>query len=179
MNRSDLKMMNAHVNSVLDKESYAFYAEPFTGWRCWDVHVDEENERFLLKSITHRVPWEPGEELVADCLGSLFKEPGKIHNSPNLDHGCGIHAVKERGDALAWKLLGRKSGEHHDIKFDTRVYGLVYLWGVVYHFTDGYLAEFAYPKEVFVKNEKRTRLDAKEVQSELSKSYKGTKFNLE
>jgi hypothetical protein len=104
------------------------YMEEFVGWRGWRI-VKEQ-----LFSVNTDDLWIPEEDFVAQC--SL----GKNHprGIPHATCGCGIYATK----TLA-KL--RSNGYH---KYGA--IGQVSLWGDIIDGGDGYRAEFAYPRVIYV-----------------------------
>lgn len=110
--------------------------EPIVGYRGW--LFDRENQK--LRSMFVDTYWEPGKLLSSDTP--------KIKSSSE-----GIHAFKglnlfedEYGQSFPYtcsKLYG---------KLFPLIRGEVYLWGKIVEHYDGYRAEFAYPKKLYVPN---------------------------
>ena len=73
---------------------------------------------------TSRVARKKSEREIAD------------HYPPERECSCGIYAAKTDGVNF------------QSYASDSTVYGEVYLWGKVQEYTDGYRAEFAYPKSL-------------------------------
>jgi hypothetical protein len=104
------------------------FPEVFVGWRSWRV----VNNR--LVSLTHDEVWPVGDQLRANA-----KLCGGRHKAPNAKcRECGIYAKKSLNGLI-------RSGY-----FDHDAFGMVSLWGRVVDSTDGYRAEFAYPKTIYV-----------------------------
>jgi hypothetical protein len=151
---------------------YQTYIEPFVGWRAWNIHV--ENDEVSLRSITYQRTWHPGIPFTAECVENMWnrRHPRSPHKSPSKECGCGIHAVMNMEDAFKWHGFGTLD--------KMRCVGEADLWGVVYRYTRGYLAQYAYPKNLLVPHEvpKDFPIDARECVRELRKTYKGVKVNL-
>jgi len=64
------------------------------------------------------------------------------HHAPEAGCSCGIYAAKSQGP--------------HYLTYasETDVWGEVYLWGKIQEYTDGYRAEFAYPKALSTSRER-------------------------
>jgi hypothetical protein len=109
----------------MNESDLPLFPEVRVGWRSWTL----ENGR--LYSVTQRWVWPVGEELRAVCdIG---------HNRPpRLKCGCGIYALQT--------LHHLRSSAY----FRNDVFGKVSLWGRVLEADDGYRAEFAYPKVLYV-----------------------------
>jgi len=155
-----------------ERELTNYYSEPFTGWRAWDIIL--KNDKAYLQSITHHDLWLPGEEIKAKCKKISNKT---FHSAPHLGCDCGIHSVKIPEDALKWKDFG----QHVFL----RAYGEVYLWGIVHHYTDGYTAQYAYPKKIWVEHFVETAhmpkvkiSDGREAVKELRRNYRGLEVRL-
>jgi hypothetical protein len=118
--------------------------EPIVAYRSWLImgHVEELRSHCLD-------PWTPGVPLKARCRYRDHALPlGDNHHSPVESCTCGIYAAKEE-DIKRVVPIGH-------------VYGEVYLWGKVVEGKKGYRAEFAYPKQFFVKTK-----DAKKMVSQM------------
>jgi hypothetical protein len=82
--------------------------------------LDRENGTLI--SCTRRFTWPYCQPMVRDHI-----------------HDAGIHAVKNDLSLLSLFTT-----------YAAHVAGSVYLWGEVKEYTEGYLAEFAYPKELWM-----------------------------
>lgn len=151
---------------------YETYIEPFIGWRAWNIHVESDVVR--LRSITYQRTWLPDTPFTADCVDTIHnkKKDKTPHISPSKECGCGIHAVTSIEDAFLWHGYGTLD--------KMRCVGEAKLWGIVYRYTRGYLAQFAYPKTLYVPHEvpENFPIDAREAVKELRRTYKGVKVNL-
>jgi hypothetical protein len=102
--------------------------EESVGWRGWKV-----TENGLLQAIVHdEAIWQPGVPTQAVCY------KGKRHPVPFMNCTCGFYATKTL-TAL------QENGYHLDGAFGTVSY-----WGKMIDFTDGFRAQFAYPREIWV-----------------------------
>lgn len=106
--------------------------EPVVGWRGWDI-----NDKGELLSLMHSVSWPGRKALWAYNLRAM--DNGPAPTSPS-----GIHAFKLQGDALAYIQYHRYDPNRRPC------YGSVYLWGKVFEHRNGYRAEYAYPKQLFM-----------------------------
>lgn len=103
--------------------------EVITGWRCWGVH-----ETFKLESLGQDTVWEPHQILQAEC------SVAGGHRAPQMNCTCGIWAFKEL-DALV----------EATVSYDNiAVLGQVSLWGRVVETENGWRAERAYPRELWI-----------------------------
>jgi hypothetical protein len=93
--------------------------EALVGWKSWDISIAEG-----LKTRGHVWPFD--EPLEAICLPPR----GPCYEIPNEQCTCGIYAADSKNDAKA----------HNEIL------GLVYGWGRYVRGTDGWRAQYAYPK---------------------------------
>lgn len=98
--------------------------EPIVAYRVWSIEK-VGGLPYLKSSVKSQFLWPYRKALEQDAL-----------------HNRGIHAAKN-GDRLLdlWA------------EYNAEVAGEVYLWGKVIEHTEGYLAEFAYPKRLFMSNE--------------------------
>jgi hypothetical protein len=96
---------------------------PLVGWRGWRLLPD----RHLGSAIQMGVKWPWRKPLQVD-------DPN-WHMDPGTN---GIHAYKFRKQVLP------------TCEYSTDVVGEVWLWGRVIEHTEGYRAEFAYPKKLYV-----------------------------
>ena len=107
--------------------------DPIIAWRAWSF-AD------LLGSLNNGTPVHPGVPQLAHC--SVLRN----HEVPAEDCTCGIYAlqtlaavvdrVRELYDAYICPVAGRVA------------IGQVYLWGKVVEYTEGWRAEYAYPKSI-------------------------------
>lgn len=111
--------------------------EPIVGYRVWNL----DREKGILKSCVINVEWPKRKAMVRD----------------SLTNDRGIHAVKDKRRMISpdpvptpWDPVG--INPHYGLwnEYRADVAGSVYLWGEVQEHTEGYLAEFAYPKELFM-----------------------------
>lgn len=102
-------------------------------------------------------PWYPGRPLKAECS----RDPLAARNhAPQIHCTCGIYALKDPLPACdsRWRCSYGPSGE-------------VYLWGTVVECSEGWRAEYAYPKRLVVTApcdplfDPRSSLSVEEVQS--------------
>lgn len=136
-----------------------------TAWRAWNIM--EDSGVIVLRSITHNVIWTPKQELIARCRRTEYSHHSAfdLHKPPDLAHSCGIYSLKNEQDSLLW--MNHQSGHR------TKVWGRVKIWGRVIEFERGYLAEFAYPEEVYVPKERQKTIDASpaEMKKAISETY--------
>jgi len=124
------------------------YAEPFVGWRVW--LLSREPEGFRLKSLVHKVIWEPGRPLQASCLRrrsylSWIREPAQ-HDAPDEACECGVYATRV-GMLSEYLCLG---------PIDRPLacaFGRVMLWGQVLECERGWRASVAYPRHIYLPSE--------------------------
>ena len=102
--------------------------EPIVGWRSW--HAVQPGYLF-----TNATVWVPGERTEARCLGSGYD----THNAPEPECVCGIYAT-------------RTAAQLNQLDYAQRLFGEVWLWGRVVEHEDGYRAQYAYPKSLFLAN---------------------------
>lgn len=98
--------------------------EPIVAYRVW--HINRSDGSPKLHSAAMEYFWPYRKALERDLI-----------------HDMGIHAVKERGEYL--NELVRMYGAD--------AMGEVYLWGNVTECERGYLAEFAYPKRIWIRDD--------------------------
>jgi hypothetical protein len=100
------------------------FPEALVGWRSWDL------KHGRLRSLTQSEEWPVGEELMARCGMNA-------HRCPNLNCVCGIYAKNTLAKLKSSSYMGS-------------IFGQVSLWGRVLEAEDGFRAEFAYPKIIYV-----------------------------
>lgn len=158
-------------------EDEELFIEPFVAWRAWAVYADDVSGKFQLRSITYKSVWPVGEPIVATC-GTTWDSGGyksDPHPCPDPGHSCGIYAVKKEDVAKQWMNSG-----YYVSKPELRCVGEVKLWGKVYRYTEGYLAEFAYPLRLFLDPmaPESFPVDSREAAHELRRTYKGVEVRL-
>lgn len=125
-------------------------SEPFVGNRHWQVRNFFPEGWRLVSGYSGDV-LEPFQRVVARChdsygarMLSLYPRSSRpvCKSSPAQDCSCGIYALK--GSVELPNVF-----KPDDPAF---VVGEVYLWGRVIEATNGYRAEFAYPKRLYVVN---------------------------
>jgi hypothetical protein len=114
---------------------------PFVGYRSWWLDVQ------YLKSF-NGVIWTPGKALKAYCNTLVWSSipnnrhvevmTWKDHFAPADECTCGIYATKDC-DTLLRSGINKQS-----------IRGEVYLWGVMFEGTNGYRAQYAYPKNFVI-----------------------------
>lgn len=115
-----------------------FAIEPISAWRAWSV-VDRHDRGPTLRSITHHAWWPHREAMRARCLTQTRaiiqqRTPTVLrHSCPHNGHRCGIYALREEDDLRSWATTS------------FHVAGRVKLWGRVYLYERGFIAEYAYP----------------------------------
>jgi len=114
------------------------YISPIVGYRVWRWRATG------LQSLNGE-PWLPGRPLAARCGtaagGTIVAGAEAGHGADELPHSdctCGVYAAK--------------SLEHlRQIGYARRgIHGEVYLWGTVVEHKQGWRAQFAYPKSLFL-----------------------------
>ena len=139
-----LAMQGTQKEEDLQKqEEIPLFMDPILAWRCWHVEYDERRG-ILLRSITHTIRWPKRKPARAHCM-AMYKDnmasPKHNHDAPDMTHGCGFYAVDTPQDCVAWTKSSYRT---------LRAIGRVKLWGQVFDFTKGYLAEYAYPLEMWL-----------------------------
>ena len=128
------------------------FAQPFVGWRVW--LLSREPEGFRLKSLVHKVVWQPGEPLDATCLRrrsylSWVREPAE-HEPPDEGCECGVYATQPEllGEYLCLGPIDRPLA---------CAFGRVALWGTVLECERGWRASSAYPHHLYLPAEALAR----------------------
>jgi hypothetical protein len=121
------------------------FPEPFVGWRVW--LLSREPEGFRLKSLVHRVIWEPGDPLMASCLRrrsylSWVRESAR-HEAPDEGCECGVYATQAEmlSEYLCLGPVDRPLA---------CAFGRVSLWGQVLECERGWRASVAYPRHIYL-----------------------------
>lgn len=162
-----LPMKSPIPESEQEDDNWQFYAEPLQAWRAWRIMIWDGI--LVLESITYKVPWIPRQEFVAECISDNSLEHRiSRHAPPDLDHGCGIHSLKSKDDAMLWMRL--------PAKMDTVAFGRVSIWGHCLKYTKGYLSEFAYPSLIYIPVNQEAwgelGINAKELAHDLAETYR-------
>lgn len=105
---------------------------PIVGYRVWNL--DRKNCK--LVSCVKKYPWPLRRRLCRDEFDNM-----------------GIHAVKNTQrlvgtDSLYASVFGSSEGLWRE--YEAEVSGSIYMWGEVKECSEGYLAEFAYPKQLWM-----------------------------
>ena len=117
------------------------FHETMTGWRAWGIDpATPTGAAPVLRSVTYGdYFWTPRVPMEAEC------PKGKDH-VPGEDCSCGLYSAKTRAhlQGMAYHRYDAKaSGLFH-------VIGEVALWGKVIEGTQGWRAQFGYPRELFL-----------------------------
>lgn len=110
--------------------------EIIIGWRVWRLNYVGQypgkggGRPLTLQSTYMDTMWPPGQYARACC------EVKRLHH--------GIHAFATEAQAVGYMSAGNKPRQY--------VFGEVSLWGRVVIHEDGYRAECAYPKRIYVPN---------------------------
>lgn len=105
---------------------------PIVAWRAWKV--SGKNLQALGKSVI----WEPKKIIEAACDAVGHKD------APVKDCQCGIWAFKSDDNLIKAVTAG---------SYKMTVMGQVSLWGRVIETENGFRAQFAYPKELWLLDE--------------------------
>lgn len=109
-------------------------------WRAWKIGADG-----LLHSVSMTdVAWRPREAIQAAC--SKRSAP---HEPPGEDCDCGIYAAKTREhlESMHYPNYNYQLGD------PSVCVGEVWLWGGIVPGSQGWRAQFAYPKRLLVPHE--------------------------
>ncbi len=114
------------------------------GYRCWNISQDDNGVR-LTSGFVNSV-WPGTQPFVARCGGG-----GRRHTPPGESCQCGVYALSE---TQGYPYYGgfRNHGRLGRIQQSPawQVFGKVYLWGEVIRATNGFRAQFAYPKVLYL-----------------------------
>ena len=118
------------------------YISAIVGYRVWQWTADG------LQSLNGE-PWFPNRPLVARCrslpLGTIAGRDDPAHNAnpaPRENCTCGVYAAKSLEH-----LRGTRYWQYG-------IHGEVSLWGTVVEHEQGWRAQFAYPRSLFVPHDK-------------------------
>lgn len=148
-------LVGTEVDNAYDPD-IPVYSEVSIGWRAWRVPVAEGWELPKLQSVTHtEAIWLPRQVCEAKCpfverrATSRRKkalDPSN-HHVPMETCTCGLYA------AISLEQLKRLRYNYYDEEANRghyRVIGSVSLWGKVIPGTQGWKAQYGYPRELFV-----------------------------
>lgn len=128
-------------------------SEVIVGWRVWGVTtLDPTSARpsaaktLILVSTFMDSVWQPGNVMTACCGANTLRH--------------GIHAFATLADALKYMDERKKPIRH--------VFGEVSLWGRIAIHENGYRAQCAYPRRIFVPKMYR---GSRDIVNELRRSY--------
>lgn len=123
----------------------ADYFDALTAYRCWDAWPNG-----LLCAQAVYDAWAPRTAQQARCAciteaahAAAHTKGGQWQSAPVFGCHCGIYAHKTEARAQQRFREGRDRQWHS--QHDSRVWGVVRLWGRVIEHEDGYRAEYAYP----------------------------------
>jgi hypothetical protein len=121
-----------------------FDSIPLVGWRAWAI-VDSP-AGLELRSLVYAHTWPAREPLQQEC------EAGGCLAArwPAQPHSCGIHAFKQRADAVGYPATWEARRTGFSVTSDEYVIGQVSLWGRVIEHERGFRAQFAYPYALFL-----------------------------
>lgn len=117
---------------------------PIVAWRAWGLTTDGQG--WLLCGLGLSAPWQPRKTMTAQCkksaavLWSMFGDSPEKHPAPHKDCDCGVWAFRSLEELLS------ALREYKDVK----VVGQVYLWGRILECENGFRAQYAYPKELWL-----------------------------
>jgi hypothetical protein len=125
-------------------EEVPTHVEAEVGWRAWGVDPDTpEAEIPLLRSVTYaEAYWTPGAPMEATCGGASAQGD----HVPGEHCSCGLYSAKTMEHLLSMgyhKYDADRAGLFH-------VIGEVSLWGKVVEGSQGWRAQFGYPRTLYV-----------------------------
>lgn len=136
------------------KDGVAHSKKALVGWRMWNLYPKERMVglreewagKWHLESLSnaHQSSWRPMEPQRGTCNNL---DPSEIddHVCPSWEHRCGVHAVKDVSQTRKWGTLNVGSTANY-----VRVLGEIEMWGRVLEYEEGYRAEWAYPKKLYL-----------------------------
>ena len=111
--------------------------EPVVGYRAWLLVPST----LRLYSISHKVLWEPGVEMVATC---------NRHDEPPVDScSCGLYAAMDFNHLFEMGYT-KKSGVFAVQPGQIAIAGEIAMWGGVIPGTQGWRAQFGYPQRFLI-----------------------------
>lgn len=120
------------------------FTEVMVGYRAWGIEMDRSpGELPLLRSVTYRQHfWTPREANAATCARG---DDDDDHEVPEEGCSCGLYAAK------TFEHLQAMDYHTYDVECGRLVVcGEVSLWGKVVPGTQGWRAQFGYPRKLFV-----------------------------
>jgi hypothetical protein len=112
------------------------YVSLFVGWRVWQWDAAG------LKSLNGE-PWLPGRPIAAGCrVAGAYRDGRPPHGAPQMRCTCGVYGSKS---------LDHLRGTQY-WQFGS-VHGEVVIWGSVVEHEQGFRAQFAYPKTLYLPSE--------------------------
>lgn len=145
-----------------------YYPRPFTYGSFEEGTIENEierrvQERFISADkpvitepyVGYRV-WHYNDGYLQSAFKTEFKWPFRKALTKDVYQNEGIHAIKEyKGiipllKAYCWPIDGSSNTLRSPREGTRGIAGSLYMWGEVQEHTGGYLAEFAYPKELYV-----------------------------
>jgi hypothetical protein len=112
------------------------YMHTLTGWRAWRVGWN------MLQSIGTDSHWQPKQALKANCIH-------KTHSAPQAKCTCGFWSFKNLD------ILNEALSSYADT---VTVVSTVEIWGRVIECEYGFRSEYAYPKELWLLEDKLEHL---------------------
>lgn len=115
------------------------YTDVMIGWRAWHV---EERPGFAPQLLSmNSTRWEPREVMEAVCARH---ENDPKHGVPTLSCRCGLYSAKSREHLLSMPY------HYYDPDEGIVVIGEVNLWGRIVEGTQGWRAQYGYPRKLFL-----------------------------
>jgi len=113
------------------------------GWRTW--RTTRRGGQWWLQALGQSTAWEPKKKVEAACImsGRPTVSGTGDHPAPQKDCTCGFWAFKNVD-----MLPGAVAGQCNDSQIT--VMGSVDLWGRVVETENGFRAQYAYPKELWL-----------------------------
>lgn len=117
------------------------YFEPVLGWRSWDIDPDYRPGEVPILNSLNGTPWPPGEAMEAQCNRT------RAHDGvPGRNCSCGLYSANNLAhlQSMHYHAYNEEHGR------GLRVVGELNNWGKVFPGTQGWRAQFAYPKVIYV-----------------------------
>jgi hypothetical protein len=120
---------------------------PEVGWRAWNLkrELPHFGNAPRLESATHAYTWIPKVAARAYCPHEEEDENGERNHVPGETCSCGFYSAKTLNHL---RQLGYSNYDENS-EWITIV-GELSLWGKVIEGSQGWRAEFAYPKRLFL-----------------------------
>jgi hypothetical protein len=134
--------------------------EPILGWKSWRA-VAAADGQVRLASVVYGAVWPVREELVADCEARHWHwaapwRQQQPHAAPHEQCSCGIYAAAGLESALRYAADAYESRSRRVL---LPVLGVVSLWGKVVECKQGWRAERAYPRRLYLLSPAKPRCD--------------------